>query len=449
MRALVLGGGISGIGAAQALSARGDAVILSDVKRPEGKDAVLSELERAGVRLCFAPQTEELLERVDVLIPSPGIAVTHPLIVGAYGRGIAVWSEVELAYRLTKAPIVAISGTNGKTTTTSLVGAILAAAGKTAAIGGNIGAPLSVLATAAVDVIVAEVSSFQLETVVEFRPRVAVLLNLTPDHLDRHGDIVTYGTIKERIFAKQQGEDVAVLNADDSLVASMAARCPGKVFWFSQKQRLDEGAFVQDGEVRVRWQGREEVILPIQDIPLPGAHNVENVLAACSACYVLGVSAAVLAAAVRAFPGVEHRIEFVRDIAGVRYYNDSKATNPESTIKAIEAFPPGMILIAGGKDKHTPLETMMLLVRERVEQLILLGEAKERFAVAAKRAGVAHIHIVEDVAAAVKLAQTLARSPQTIVLSPACASYDQFANFEERGKAFKRFVREIGALPEQ
>jgi len=443
MNVLILGCGISGIGAAQTLLKRGDRVLLSDVAAPAGKDQLLAELEQEGAELRFGPQSEALLQHIEVIIPSPGIPVTHPLLQAAYTARIAVWSEVELAYRLSAAPIVAITGTNGKTTTTSLVGEMFAADGRQTAVGGNIGQPLSRLAAGmtADGVLVAEVSSFQLETVVEFRPRVAVILNLTPDHLDRHGDMANYGSIKERIFAQQQGTDVTVLNADDPLVAAMATRSPAQVCLFSQRQQLEQGVFVRAGMIVARWQGQEADILPVQDIPLPGAHNVENVLAACAACYTFGVAPTVIAQTVRSFGGVEHRIEFVRDRDGVKYYNDSKATNPESTMKAIEAFPPGIILIAGGKDKNTPLEPLMDLVRQRVGHLILLGQAKERFAAAARAAGVEVIHLVADMTEAVDVAGSLAETPQVVLLSPACASYDQFANFEERGRCFKALVQ--------
>jgi len=291
--------------------------------------------------------------------------------------------------------------------------------------------------------VVAEISSFQLEGIIDFRPRVAAILNLTPDHIDRHRTLDTYREMKERIFANQRPEDYIVLNYDDPTVRAMAKRAPSQVVFFSRLEELDSGVYVKDGVIRIRWQNKIVDVCPVADLKIPGSHNVENALAACGVAYFAGAGPDAMARVLKSFTGVEHRIEPVETINGVTYYNDSKATNPESSIKALEAFPGHIILIAGGRDKNTDLTEFMQLTEQRVDHLILLGEAAERFGQAAVQHGVSQIHYVKDYAVAVKLAHDLAKAPQIVLLSPACASYDMFNNYEERGRAFKDLVRRL------
>lgn len=442
---LVLGAAISGISVARILQELGAAVTLSDAKTADKLKHDISGLSAAGVKLSLGNQDDSLLDGTDILVLSPGVSIYIPLVEAAKSRGIAVMSEIEVAYRLTKTPIVAITGTNGKTTTTTLTGEILKAAGREVVVGGNIGQALSaeVQGVSPAGVVVAEISSFQLEGVSEFRPHVAAILNLTPDHIDRHRDLATYQAMKERIFANQTGEDYLVLNYDDPPVRAMAERAPSQVVYFSRLSELPEGFCLKDGMIRLSWKGERYDICPAAALKIPGSHNVENALAACAAAYFAGAGVRDMAAVLTTFAGVEHRIEPVATVGGVTYYNDSKATNPESTIKALEAFPGHIILIAGGRDKNTSLDEFMRLVKQRVDHLILLGEAADRFAVAADQAGVKNIHRAADFSAAVAAARSLARPPQVVLLSPACASYDMFNNYEERGRVFKDLVRRL------
>ena len=443
-RVLVFGAGISGIAAAEVLEEQGAVVTLADGQdRSHIKAAAELAAVEGRVKLALGRQDEALLDAVDLLILSPGISIRHPLVQAAEGRGIAVWSEIELAGRLCQAPILAVTGTNGKTTTTTLLGEMMRSAFDEVVVGGNIGTALSreVSRVTAAGRVVAEISSFQMEGARTFRPHIAVILNLTPDHIDRHGSFAGYGAAKEKLFAQQTMEDFLVLNYDDAAVRDMAVRAKSRVFFFSQLQELEAGAFLSDGVIRLRWNGKDETVCAVKEMKLFGGHNVENALAACSAAYLAGVSPDRMAEVLRTFAGVEHRIEPVATIGEVTYYNDSKATNPESSIKALEAFPGHVILIAGGRDKNTDLTEFMRLVKEKVDLLILIGEAAERFAAAARAAGYEKVVRAGTFAEAVETANKTAKPPQVVLLSPACASYDMFDNYEQRGRVFKEMVR--------
>jgi len=444
-KVVVLGAAISGISVAGILQDLGAQVTLSDTKPVENIKYDLQGLTDKGVTLVLGRQDETLLDDATYVVLSPGVSIYGPLVTAAQRRGITVLSEIEVAYRLCTAPIIAITGTNGKTTTTTLIGEILKAAGREVVIGGNIGLALSheVSGVSATGLVVAEISSFQLEGVINFRPHIAAVLNLTPDHIDRHRNLDTYRDMKERIFANQQATDYCLLNFDDSGVRAMAERVSSEVVFFSRLVELPAGIFVKDGVITMCWQGKTVAICPVESIRIKGAHNVENALAACGAAYLAGVQPEDMAKVLATFPGVEHRIEPVVTIRGVTYYNDSKATNPESSIKALEAFAGQIILIAGGRDKNTDLNKFMGLIKEKVDDFIVFGEAKDRFIQAAKSHGVTNIHQVDDMAAAVKLASQLAQPPQVVLLSPACASYDMFNNYEERGKCFKDLVHKL------
>jgi len=443
---LVLGAGVSGVAVAGILRDLGASTTLSDAKPKESIKADLRGLENKGVVMALGRQDEALLPGIDLIVLSPGISINSPLVVKAQSLEIEVMSEVEVAYRLCPAPMAAITGTNGKTTTTTLIGEIMRATGREVVVGGNIGLALSqeVREISPSGIVVAEISSFQLEGVNKFRPHIGAILNLTPDHIDRHGSLATYQEMKERIFARQTAEDYVVLNYDDPAVREMASRASAKVVFFSRKQQLETGVFVKGDHLVICWNNECVDICKLTDIKIKGAHNVENALAACGVSYFAGASPADMAGVLKTFPGVEHRIEPVATVDGVGYYNDSKATNPESSIKALEAFSGQIILIAGGRDKNTDLSEFMRLIKERVDHLILLGEAKERFRQEAVRQGIDNIHLVEDFSGAVALAHKLARPPQVVLLSPACASYDMFSNYEERGKVFKDLVGRLG-----
>nr|WP_320145611.1 UDP-N-acetylmuramoyl-L-alanine--D-glutamate ligase [uncultured Anaeromusa sp.] len=446
-KAVVLGAGVSGVTVAKALRRVQADVTLVDGKKAEELSLQVLNLANEGIHLQLGAEAEECLEDADFLVVSPGIPLKAAYVSKAQQRGIPVVSEVEIAYQLCKAPMLAITGTNGKTTTTTLLGEMIKAGGFKTAVGGNIGAGLSeqVLNLGADDMAVAEISSYQLESVQEFHPYVAAVLNVTPDHLERHGTVAQYGSIKERVFNKQGPEDVVVLNYDDPMTRDMAKRAPGRVLFFSRLEVLPEGAFVRAGKMVIRWQGAEVALFDVTELDLPGAHNVENVLAAAAMAYVAGVAPSVICQVLRFFEGVEHRIELVAEVDGVKYYNDSKATNPESTIKALEAFDSGILLLAGGKDKNTDLQAMMKLVKDKVRHLVLFGAAAERFEAAAQQAGVQQIRRVSGVEEAVQVARTLAQPSEVILLSPACSSFDQFSSFEERGRFFKQCVATLEA----
>ena len=453
--ALVIGAGISGFAAARYLAAAGARVTLSDAKEEVDaeKDAVtqkhIEDLRTQGISCVFGAQREELIEGTDLIVLSPAVPDHIPLVQAARARGIRVTTEVELAGEIARAPICAVTGTNGKTTTTTLLGELLRAHFPTVGVGGNIGVPLIDVAqeTPADGAIAAEISSYQMEATAHFHAHIVAELNVTPDHIVRHGSMEVYQAMKEKLFAAQTAEDVLVLNYDDPHTRGMAERAKGRVCFFSRRAELAEGAAMRaDGMIVIRWDGAEHVLIPARELGIPGGHNVENALAAAAMAFFAGVTPAEMRPVLRAFKGVEHRIEFVRTLDGVSYYNDSKATNTDSAIKALEAFDGHMILIAGGDDKLTDLTEFMGLVHARVDELILVGDAAERFGAAALDAGIApeHIHragyLMEK---AVQTARELAAPPQTVLLSPACASFDMYGGYEERGRDFKRIVNAL------
>ena len=453
--ALVIGAGISGFAAAKYLAAAGARVTLSDAKEEADaeKDPLtqqhIEDLRTQGISCVFGAQREELLDGTNLIVLSPAVPERIPLVRSARARGIRVTTEVELAGEIARAPIYAITGTNGKTTTTTLLGELLRAHFPAVGVGGNIGVPLIDVAqeTPADGAIAAEISSYQMEATTHFHAHIVAELNVTPDHIVRHGSMEVYQAMKEKLFAAQTAEDFLVLNYDDPHTRGMAERAKGRVCFFSRREELAEGATVRtDGMIVIRWDGEEHVLIETSELGIPGGHNVENALAAAAMAFFAGVTPAEMRPVLRAFKGVEHRIEFVRTLDGVRYFNDSKATNTDSAIKALEAFNGHMILIAGGDDKLTDLTEFMALVHARVDALILVGDATERFAAAALDAGVpaeqihrASYHMEE----AVRIAHELAAPPQTVLLSPACASFDMYGGYEERGRDFKRIVNEL------
>lgn len=442
---LVFGAGVSGFSAAKTLLEQQAMVTLADgkergdLKHAEGLAELVGKIE-----LALGRQDEALLAGKDLLILSPGISINHVLPQAALRLQIPVWGEVELAGRLCKAPIAAVTGTNGKTTTTTLLGEMMKTKYAEVVIGGNIGVGLAqaVSQVSSQGYVVAEISSFQLEAAGTFQPHIAVILNLTPDHIDRHGSFAGYGAVKEQIFANQQPQDYLVLNHDDENVRDMANRCHSQAFFFSRRAELESGAFVSGGSICLRWQGKSALVCRVDEMKLFGGHNVENALAACAAAFLAGVDPEQMAKVLRDFTGVEHRIEPVATLEGVRWYNDSKATNPESSIKALEAFDGHVVLIAGGRDKNTDLSEFADLIKAKADLLILIGEAAERFELAARAAGVEKIVRSASLADAVETARRLAKSPQVVLLSPACASYDMFDNYEQRGEIFKQLVRQ-------
>ncbi len=444
---IVYGAGVSGRGAAEVLAKSGRRVFLyNDEPCSIGEDLLRLIKTFGGEFVCGSNQFTSLLNKAELMVLSPGIAPDSLQVQRAEAAGLEVISEIELAYRLYKGHIVAITGTNGKTTTTSIVGAMLAVLPVRTAVGGNIGLALSKEVEALPDDgwIAAELSSFQLEKTVSFCPDIAVVLNLTPDHLERHHTMEAYAAAKKRIFLQQGENQISILNYDDPLVRTWATESKGQICFFSRKEELSQGVFVHNGYFVIKWNGKREVVCRTDELCLFGAHNEENVLAAIGCGYFAGVSCIEMAEILRNFKPVEHRLEYVRTVNGVPYYNDSKATNTDSTVKALEAFREGhVVLLAGGHDKLTELETLMAVVKEKVDLLILLGEAKERFCKAAKAAGVENILLAASFADAVNKAHAMAVEPQVVLLSPACSSYDMFKNYPERGRCFKKLVQSL------
>lgn len=445
---VVIGAGISGNAAAVLAKRHGAArVILSDANEKIGAKYDLTEIAAAGVQIKLGSQDESLLADTDYLILSPAVPVKIPLVQRAKELGIEILSEIEMAYRMAKSPIYAVTGTNGKTTTTALIGELVKKIPQEVGVGGNIGVALceEVERVAERGCIVAEISSYQLEASSSFRPHIAAVLNITPDHITRHGSMECYQSTKEKIFANQTDDDFLVLNYNDAKVRAMKKHAQSTVMFFSRQTELKEGAFVKEGWLTIVWKGNTYRICQIDAMQIKGGHNIENALAAAAVAFLAGVDVESIAAGLVEFPGVEHRIEPVREIDGVMYYNDSKATNTDSAIKALDTFPNGhVILIAGGTDKMTDLTEFMQLVKERTDALILIGAAAERFKAEAVNHGVTAVYEAGySLEQAVKLAHELAKSPQVVLLSPACASFDMFSGYEERGRVFKELVNKL------
>src|SRR5579862_3021789 len=378
-RVLVVGLARTGVATALFCAARGARVIATEERPAERLGAIPQQLRDAGCALELGGHGTETFLAQDLIVPSPGVPAGIDGLKAARAAGITIWSEIELAWRFLRGRLIAITGSNGKTTTTSLVGHILSTANLPVIVAGNIGTPLiaRVAESSDASIVVAEMSSFQLELVDALRPDIAVWLNLTPDHLDRHGSFEAYARAKARIFENQTERDAALLNADDADVTQHAPTRP-KVYWFSRSRRVANGAFVRDGQIVFRSDGQETPLLASSEIGLRGAHNLENVLAAASAAFLAGAEPAQISAAVRTFPGVEHRLEFVVEICGVQYFNDSKATNVDATLKALEAFPRGLIVILGGKDKDSDYGPLREPLRQRARRVLLIGAAAEK-----------------------------------------------------------------------
>jgi UDP-N-acetylmuramoylalanine--D-glutamate ligase len=443
-RVLVVGLGKSGIAAAQFLKARGAQVTVSDI-RPAGLIAELPALLDAGIMVETGSHGLLTFRRQDLIVVSPGVPSDTPELATVRALGIPIIGELELGTEFLEGQIIAITGSNGKTTTTTLIGEILKASGRPTLVGGNIGRPVvdTVAESTPESCSVLEVSSFQLETIQTFHPRIALVLNITPDHLDRHGSFEVYAAAKTRITENQIADDFLVLNAEDEPTKLVAAKTKAQIYWFSPRRQVKQGAFVHSESIlfRAKEGGEAEPIMPVAEIPLAGAHNVENVLAAVCAARLAGVDAQTIRAAVAAFHAVEHRLEFVRELDGVRWFNDSKATNVDATAKGVEAFPGGIWLILGGKDKDSDYSTLSPLLRARVKAVITIGSAAEK--IESQLAGVVKIERAETMERAVAWAQNEARSGDVVLLAPACSSFDQFENYEHRGRVFKQLV---GAL---
>ncbi len=443
-KALVLGAGKSGIASASFLAERGAIVALHDKKEVEvWSDAARSLKKLHNVGLISGQIPSWLLDQIDLVVISPGVPTNAIPARYVDRKDGEVIGEVELAYRFMKGRIIGITGSNGKTTTTTLIGELLKYGGIETQVGGNIGTPLLSLAETSTDDTwtVVELSSFQLETIKDFHANVAICLNVTPNHLDRYDSFTDYAAAKHRIFMNQTGDDLAVLNADDEITASWVSGLKANVTMFSSKRELDDGLFLRGRELICRSGGKEKVLTTRDDIFLQGLHNVENVLAGLAAGLVCGVSPESMHETIRNFHGVEHRIEFVREIDGVRFYNDSKATSVDATVKALEALAEGegkTVLILGGRGKNAPYAPLIGLIESSVRRLVVIGEDGNN--IESQLSGHAEIVRAGSMEEAVAKSFERAQSSDAVLLAPACASFDMFTSYEERGRAFKAAV---------
>jgi UDP-N-acetylmuramoylalanine--D-glutamate ligase len=431
-RALVVGMAKSGVASVELLVKQGAEVLATDLKSPG------TEVMHA-LHAPFELQTPEVFERAELIVLSPGVPTDLEPLDAARKRGATVMGEVELASYFLRGPVIGITGSNGKTTTTALAGHILQESGIPAQVGGNIGTAV----TAMIDSSrpdqwnVLELSSFQLETICRFRAQIAVALNVTPDHLDRHHSFENYAAAKGRLFETQQAGDWAVLNADDPVCVGYAALTKAKPLWFSGTRPVSPGVSMRDGEI---WLDAER-LMGANEIPIRGRHNVENTMAAAAACRMAGASAPQIAAAVRTFRAVEHRLEFVRNVSGVDFYNDSKATNVDATLKALDAFAGGLWVILGGKDKGSDYTVLRPPLSRKARAAMLIGAAADK--IRQQIEGAVPLHDSKTLDVAVGDAYGLAQPGDTVLLAPACASFDQFENYEHRGRVFKTLVAEL------
>ncbi|MBS3886250.1 MAG: UDP-N-acetylmuramoyl-L-alanine--D-glutamate ligase [Dethiobacter sp.] len=445
---VVIGAARSGVASAMLLLRQGALVTINDC-RPLAELARELEMpvSNEALRIVGGGHPAEIVnEDVVLVVKSPGIPDSLPPLVRAKELGIPVIAEVEMAYWQLACPLVAITGTNGKTTTTALTGEMYRAAGKKTAVAGNIGLPLSavVLAGERPEVVVAELSSFQLEGTATFRPQLAAILNITPDHLDRHGSMAAYREAKARIFANQGPAEMLVINADDPEAYALREQPVSQVYLFSRRQEVARGAFLRNGFLVLRDGEREAVLLHQQEICIPGAHNLENALAASLLAWLGGIEAEIIADVLRRFPGVPHRLESLGSVSGVHFVNDSKGTNIDAALKALTALPEKKVLIAGGYDKGADFTLFAAAVKEHVSHVVVIGQVAKRLTAAFDQAGFAAYTFAATLEEAVSIAYRQAQPGEAVLLSPACASWDMFSSFEERGERFKKAVRELG-----
>jgi len=439
----IVGMARSGMAAAEFLWKRGARVTLSDSRPASALESEIRFLNERDIRYEAGGHSMELFDSVDLVVVSPGVPLSLPVLRHAAQMGKTLISEIELASRYLRGKVIAITGTNGKTTTTTLIGEILRTGGFPVQVGGNIGTPLiSLVESSAEDTwSVVELSSFQLEAMPTFRPEIAVILNITPDHLDRYVSFEAYAQTKLNIFENQVSSDFAVLNHDDQNLQKAAGKIRSQVFWFSGSHQVQCGTHAVAGQIVFKSGTMSEQVMTCDEVPLKGRHNIENAAAAITAARLAGISSSSVARGIRNFKAVEHRLEPVAEINGVHFFNDSKATNVDATIKALEAFESGVILILGGRDKGGDFKVLSNLLRERAKSVILLGEASDK--IRTQLSGtvpIAQAHSMDD---AVKLGLQQALPGNTVLLAPACASFDMFQNYEHRGREFKAAVARL------
>ncbi|MCD8371334.1 MAG: UDP-N-acetylmuramoyl-L-alanine--D-glutamate ligase [Clostridiales bacterium] len=447
-KVLVAGSGKSGIAAAKLLLEMGGEVILYDGNEKLDPEKLSDKFEGdAKPVIVLGELSRTDLVGVEMCVISPGIPLDAPFVAILDEAKIPIWSEIQLAYQVTKGKLVAITGTNGKTTTTALTGAIMKTHFEEVFVVGNIGTPYTEKALETTDesVTVAEVSSFQLETIMDFRPNVSAILNITPDHLNRHGTMENYIEIKERVAYNQTEEDCIVLNYDDAVLREFGEKedLKPKVFFFSSRQTLKEGMYLDGDDIVYAHDGKKEIVVNVHELQILGRHNYENVMAAVAIAIRMGVPMDGIRRAVKEFQAVEHRIEFVLERSGVKYYNDSKGTNPDAAIQAIRAMPGPTILIAGGYDKNSEYDEWIEAFDDKVKHLVLIGQTRDKIADCAKSHGFQEIMYAEDMAEAVRVCAAYANAGDNVLLSPACASWGMFENYEQRGEIFKECVRNL------
>lgn len=445
-KVLVVGSGISGIGAVEVLHHAGAFPILFDENDKLSLEEVQNKLKpgvKAEIVIGILP--EEMAGSIELVVLSPGVPTDTEFVEKFRKKDIKIWGEIELAYELGKGRVIGITGTNGKTTTTTLVGEIMAACCTDVDVVGNIGNPYTLTALDAAEdtVTVAEISSFQLETVDKFKPDVSAILNITPDHLNRHHTMANYAAAKEAITRNQTREQVCVLNYENSYTREFGSRCPARVVWFSSARKLAEGFYLEDEEI---WQAKDGVrtrLMNIHEMKLVGICNVENVMAAIAITQAFGVPMEMILSVVRQFRAVEHRIEFVDTKRGVDYYNDSKGTNPDAAIQGIRAMSKPTILIGGGYDKQSDYDEWIEAFDNKVKCFVLIGQTREKIADCAKRHGIENVVLADSFEEAFAVCVENAKPGDAVLLSPACASWGMFPNYEVRGRMFKEFVEQL------
>ena len=443
-RVLLIGLAKTGISTIKFLSGKGAKITVNDIKSKDQVEDILEELAELDVEYILGSHPDEI-EGIELVVMSPGVPVDIPIVENLRSKGTEVISEIELAYRFSRAPFVGITGTNGKTTTTSLVGEMFKLSKRETFVVGNIGRPAIEVVDEADEssVLVTELSSFQLESIVDFRPRVSAVLNITPDHLNRHKTMENYTDAKANIFKNQRDGDYTVLNYDCPETRKLGGLCKSKVVFFSRNEKIDGGVYVDGGNIVSEIEGAPKKLACIEEIRIPGAHNLENALAAVAVALCMGMDESLIVKALKNFEGVEHRLEFVRTVGGVDYVNDSKGTNPDASIKAVEAYDRPLVLIAGGMDKGSEFDEFILSFEGKVKELVLLGETAQKIRKTANEKGFNNCHDVNNMHEAVEKASSLAKEGDIVLLSPACASWDMYPSYEIRGMDFKQ---EVGKL---
>ena len=441
----VVGAGMSGMGAVKILNGVGAEVILYEGNAKADRGEIEANIGALKADIHIGEISDEIIAGLDLAVISPGVPIDGEIVKRFDAAKVPVWGEIELAYNYERGSVVAITGTNGKTTTTALVGKIIGACNSECQVVGNIGRSYTGAAftTTAKSVTVAEISSFQLETVHKFHPKVSAILNITPDHLDRHYTMENYAYTKEKIAMNQTKEDVCVLNYDDEMLREYAKVCPATVVFFSRLTDLDDGVCMEGDNIVYKTGGRAQLVCNVKEMHLIGTHNYENVMAAVGICVAMGIEMNVISSVVKDFKAVEHRIEYVAEKDGVVYYNDSKGTNPEAAVKAIEAMTRPTILIGGGYDKKSDFDVYVNAFEGRVKLLVLMGQTSEKIAAAARKAGFDNIIMADSLEEVVNICAQEAEPGDAVLLSPACASWGMFKNYEQRGDMFKEYVKRL------